>query len=74
MANLKSVRDELAGVRKLICFHDRPAPQENISPFDESLNKTELQGSVRRPERFQAKWTPVRAKKTRQNKKIEPRF
>jgi hypothetical protein len=24
-------------------------------------------------ERFQAKWTPVRVKKTRQNKKIEPR-
>jgi hypothetical protein len=25
-------------------------------------------------ERFQAKWTPVRVKKTRQNKRLEPRF
>src|ERR1700755_372687 len=25
-------------------------------------------------ERFQAKWVPVRVKKTRQNKKLEPRF
>src|SRR5437764_12972084 len=25
------------------------------------------------PERFRAKWIPVRVKKTRQNKKIEPR-
>jgi len=24
--------------------------------------------------RFQAKWMPVRVKKTRQNKKVEPRF
>jgi hypothetical protein len=24
--------------------------------------------------RFQAKWTPVRIKKTRQNKNLEPRF
>ncbi|WP_142251239.1 hypothetical protein [Bradyrhizobium sp. UNPF46] len=26
------------------------------------------------PERFRAKWTPVRVKKTRQNKKLELRF
>jgi hypothetical protein len=25
-------------------------------------------------ERFRAKWTPVRVKKTRQNKRLEPRF
>jgi hypothetical protein len=25
-------------------------------------------------ERFQAKWKPVRVKKTRQNKNLEPRF
>jgi predicted oxidoreductase len=25
-------------------------------------------------ERFQAKWKPVRVKKTRQNKKLEPRL
>jgi hypothetical protein len=28
----------------------------------------------RRPERFQAKWQPVRVKKTRQDKNLEPRF
>jgi hypothetical protein len=26
------------------------------------------------PERFRAKWTPVRVKKARQNKKLELRF
>jgi hypothetical protein len=26
------------------------------------------------PERFRAKWTPVRVKKTRQIKNLEPRF
>jgi hypothetical protein len=26
------------------------------------------------PERFRAKWIPVRVKKTRQNKNLEPRF
>jgi hypothetical protein len=29
---------------------------------------------ARRPERFPAKWRPVRVKKTRQNKNLEPRF
>jgi|SRR5260370_3346739 len=29
---------------------------------------------TRRLERFQAKWTPVRVKKTRQIKNLEPRF
>jgi hypothetical protein len=29
---------------------------------------------VKPAERFRAKWVPVRVKKTRQNKKIEPRF
>jgi len=32
-----------------------------------------IQPPDRRLERFQAKWIPVRVKKTRQNKKIEPR-
>jgi hypothetical protein len=30
--------------------------------------------SARQEERFQAKWTPVRVKKTRQNKNLELRF
>jgi hypothetical protein len=36
-----------------------------------------MQGRLRRaviPERFQAKWTPVRVKKTRQIKNLESRF
>jgi hypothetical protein len=31
-------------------------------------------GNVNVPERFQAKWKPVRVKKTRQIKNLEPRF
>src|SRR5882757_998754 len=35
--------------------------------------KTPLVAGFSNPERFPAKWTPVRAKKTRQNKELEPR-
>jgi hypothetical protein len=33
----------------------------------------EENASKQKVERFQAKWIPVRVKKTRQNKKVEPR-
>ena len=40
---------------------------EHVLPTGEAIAKpSEL-------ERFQAKWIPVRVRKTRQNKKIEPR-
>jgi hypothetical protein len=36
--------------------------------------RTMRSGGLTLPERFQAKWKPVRVKKTRQMKILEPRF
>jgi hypothetical protein len=38
------------------------------------LNALRIFGAVELLERFQAKWVPVRVKKTRQIKNLEPRF
>jgi len=43
------------------------------SETNEGLLHTFLAACAPQLERFQAKWTPVRVKKTRQNKKLEPR-
>src|ERR1700726_1646929 len=40
--------------------------------YGKAMDRARL--SPRRSERFQAKWKPVRVKKTRQTKNLEPRF
>ena len=40
--------------------------------FSEDIEDLKLHGGARVVERFRAKWIPVRVKKTRQNKKLEP--
>jgi hypothetical protein len=55
----------------------KPRPLEVRGHFDlRRLDWLSLDpgGYSRCPERFRAKWIPVRVKKTRQNKKLELRF
>jgi hypothetical protein len=59
-------RAAAAGVRDVIL---KPLLDESLAKMH-SLHHPE---QARRLERFRAKWIPVRVKKTRQNKKPEPR-
>src|SRR3979409_1287019 len=56
----------------------RPHPESLWIISDLILRSAHLRASrrmkARRPERFPAKWRPVRVKKTRQNKNLEARF
>jgi hypothetical protein len=61
------------GARTFLSSHLSVIAGAAVRPTDVSVMGAQAR-RVKPAERFRAKWLPVRVKKTRQNKKIEPRF
>jgi hypothetical protein len=59
-------------VAKLAVMHASVRPPHTDSEDYHARERCGL-GARWQPERFRAKWIPVRVKKTRQNKNLEPR-